>query len=43
MRQVIFFMLASPDDHKELHGIGPNPLITLRAALKAQGLSFNKE
>lgn len=28
---------------KELHGIGPNALITLRAALKAKGLSFAKK
>jgi hypothetical protein len=28
---------------KEYHGIGPNALITLRAALKAKGLSFNKK
>jgi hypothetical protein len=27
---------------RELHGIGPNALITLRAALKAKGLSFKK-
>jgi hypothetical protein len=27
---------------KELHGIGPNALVTLRAALKAKGLSFKK-
>ena len=27
---------------RELHGIGPNALITLRAALKAKGLSFVK-
>ena len=28
---------------KDLHGIGPNELITLRAALKAKGLSFSKK
>ena len=28
---------------RELHGIGPNALITLRAALKAKGLSFVKK
>ena len=28
---------------KDLHGIGPNALITLRAALKAKGLSFAKK
>ena len=28
---------------KEMHGIGPNALITLRAALKAKGLSFAKK
>lgn len=28
---------------KELHGIGPNALIALRAALKAKGLSFAKK
>jgi hypothetical protein len=27
---------------KKYHGIGPNALITLRAALKAKGLSFKK-
>jgi DNA repair protein RadC len=27
---------------RELHGIGPNALIALRAALKAKGLSFKK-
>ena len=27
---------------KELHGIGPNALVALRAALKAKGLSFKK-
>jgi len=28
---------------KELHGIGPNALVALRAALKAKGLSFAKK
>ncbi len=27
---------------KDLHGIGPNALMALRAALKARGLSFKK-
>ena len=27
---------------KELHGIGPNAFLQLRAALKAKGLSFTK-
>ena len=33
----------SESEIKELHGIGPNALITLRAALKAKGLSFAKK
>lgn len=28
---------------KELHGIGPNALVALRAALKAKGLLFVKK
>ncbi len=28
---------------KELHGIGPNALVQLRAALKAKGLSFARK
>lgn len=28
---------------KHLHGIGPNALVTLRAALKAKGLAFAKK
>jgi hypothetical protein len=28
---------------REYHGIGPNALIALRAALKAKGLSFTKK
>ena len=33
----------SESEIKELHGIRPNALITLRAALKAKGLSFAKK
>ncbi len=32
--------LASEAEIKGLHGIGPNALTTLRAALKTRGLSF---
>ena len=33
----------SETEVKELHGIGQNALVALRAALKAKGLSFTKK
>ena len=33
----------SESEIRQLHGIGPNALKALRAALAAQGLSFKKE
>ena len=32
----------SEEEIKQLHGIGPNALVQLRAAIKAKGLTFAK-
>ncbi|MBV6396144.1 MAG: hypothetical protein HFACDABA_01737 [Anaerolineales bacterium] len=40
LRQLAKFTEA---EIKQLHGIGPNALVALKAALKAKGMSFAKK